>query len=369
MFFYFLSTISSERMSADECLAHKWLREESPVKSLGTSPNCEILLTDVLTKCIDNDDNQSINSNGSAASYLMQKLNNEYQQQPTEVNTIVTITSTTTSASLDGTVSYTNGTLTEQHHNGHKEFYLKEKSYKQTTSNCIQLNSDTNNKENIRENRNVSKAHATNGTDVRRQSMTSIGSSCVTVTSHSDSFKLNIIDETITTAPLTSMNDTLIHLPDAVAHMSNGVAQTTETTSFPDAPTTPKVYRKSESPTSVKNLVKKFQLDNSPCNNVDAIHIATNPMSISMDCTGAFLPKQDNSITSSGIVKKISEALATTSSSSVSPPPSPSSSSSSAVASLAPGKCACGKLPSSCCCHLLGLRGKSMVVIDNSIVC
>lgn len=405
-------------MSADECLAHKWLREESPVKSLSATTNCELLLTDccdVLNECIDNDDNKSIISNGSSASYLKQKLNNGYQQQQaTEVNATITVTTST-----NGTAPHTNGKLIEQHQNGHKDhkgFFLHEKNHKQTTSNCIQLNSDTNNKENISENRNVvSKilSATTNATDVRRQSITSTGSNSVTITNHSDnhsttnSFTLDIVDETVTTVQPTasSLDDTSIHLSNVVS------TQATESTLFPDAPTTPKVCRKStnDSPTSVKNLVKKFQLDNQKdCNNIDAIHntTANSSMYLDMDCSGTISPKKEHLITSSGIVKKTAEALAhggdplgfnkihkattvtngrasigMTCVSTMSPNKSTSSSSaavvvatsssttSSSATSPASNKCACGKLPTSCCCHLLGLRGKSMVVIDNSIVC
>lgn len=190
MFKYF-----SDRLDAFECLQHRWLREESPVRTLKCSPNSYTVATmkpecftiKRSTPSIDNSGSDNNQIKITATIKLSNGINSNYRKVEIEMADQQTTSPSATPTHCDSTVNGIN-----------------------------------HNKENI------------------------LG-----------------IDCNLRTTLKTSHCDTMSSEPKSAAVMKL----------FPDAPTTPKVSRKAppESPPSVKELVKKFQIESSTTNGCNPI--------------------------------------------------------------------------------------------------
>lgn len=313
-------------MAAFECLEHKWLDEYSPAKSLGSispllSADTHLILTDCRSDSMHNS-NKSTIPNGT-------HLRNIKNQTDTDKLPSMTQNGTTTDH-----VSDENRKPALGHSTGCSLLTVTAVDY-------------TSNKENILESRNISKllSPSTGTTNL------------VTISNGSNSFILEFVDDSnasVSVTATTPVSNSSKHQPSL----------------FPDAPTTPKVCRKSspDSPPSVKTLVKKFQLDAVECVNVLCAS-GSDDCDVDSDrayCSTAKLATMQTTVATNGddsISNDTYQSIVNCSSSI-----GTSVTTTSVAGTSCPSMCLCGK-PSGCCCHLLNCRGKSIVVIDNSIVC
>lgn len=310
----FTLILFSDRMTAMECLEHKWLYEYSPAKLI--SPALCADAHNLLNEC------RSDKPTMSATTHLRNLKNQSDSEKVTTNGTMV------------------NGDAVHDDNN-HR------------LPSAVMLNTSVNdcdNKENILENRNISKLFSNSVTQNGAQHCSSpVSASLVSMANCTSNFILEFVDDSTnaSVSGATAANNSSKH----------------QTSLFPDAPTTPKVCRKSspDSPPSVKTLVKKFQLDAVDCVNVVCSSNGSNGCDSDTDAytsTTTKITSIKTTVTSNGDdVKDSYTSIGNC-----------SSSSSTAVNTVTSKSCLCGK-PTGCCCHLLNCRNKSIVVIDNSIVC
>lgn len=321
IFFFCFVYSNSERMTAFECLEHKWLYESAPVKLLHS-----------ISPAI-NDCRASI-TNGTHLRNLKNQADNEK----------------TTS------------------HNGQNGLDSPLKpSVTALLANATSPNDYANNKENILEHRNVVNMLLGNG-NAQTNGCSVASSSPATA----NGFILEFVDDAVPNNTSCTISTTSSSGPAGVT--ANNGSSKHQPSLFPDAPTTPKVCRKSspDSPPSVKTLVKKFQLDAVDCvsglvcgDKCDSIETSERTYC----STTTKLTSSNRTTTTLGDDTNDTYASLANCSSSVAAVTVVASSTNGTTSTVtATSSCLCGK-PSGCCCHLLNCRSKSIVVLDNSIVC
>lgn len=334
-------------MTAFECLEHKWLYESLPAKLLHTispaSNDTHIMLTDCRVDPLSPYSNSTITKSTITNGTHLRNLKNQQQADNDK---------STSLAAQNGLDSPLKSNVS------------------------VLLTNDYANKENILENRNVVNKLLGNGTASNGSPHCSASSPASTT---GNGFILEFVDDTsngsVVNNTSSSSSTSVVVASSAAAAAANNSSKH-QTSLFPDAPTTPKVCRKSspDSPPSVKTLVKKFQLDAVDC--VSGLVCGNGDTCDSIDTsdrtycsTTTKLTTTTRTSTTLGDDTNDTYASMANCSSSVAAV-AVVASSSTATNSTVPttASCLCGK-PSGCCCHLLNCRSKSIVVLDNSIVC